>query len=203
MKKIALPLFALALAVSSSQAGTIAVGNFDISAQLPNNTPITGTISAMWGSYSSATQTFTPFFSNTQSAINTGYLDGSGAELSVVLVQSDNNIISVGTPMFVSIFNVPGGAGTSTWTSSAEQIVLSDPAWLAPAFTLTTPELFLDVTASTTAMALGQFGGDTGSFNINGGSPQVTLVPEPSTYALLSLAGLALGGYAARRRLRA
>ena len=29
------------------------------------------------------------------------------------------------------------------------------------------------------------------------------LVPEPSTYALLSLAGLALGGYAARRRLRA
>jgi hypothetical protein len=31
----------------------------------------------------------------------------------------------------------------------------------------------------------------------------LVLVPEPSTYALLSLAGLALGGYAARRRLRA
>jgi hypothetical protein len=29
------------------------------------------------------------------------------------------------------------------------------------------------------------------------------LVPEPSTYALLSLAGLAFGGYAARRRRRA
>lgn len=31
----------------------------------------------------------------------------------------------------------------------------------------------------------------------------LNLVPEPSTYALLGLAGLALGGYAARRRRRA
>lgn len=31
----------------------------------------------------------------------------------------------------------------------------------------------------------------------------LNLVPEPSTYALLSLAGLALGGYAMRRRSRA
>jgi hypothetical protein len=31
----------------------------------------------------------------------------------------------------------------------------------------------------------------------------VAMVPEPSTYALLGLAGLALGGYAARRRRRA
>jgi len=201
MKKLTLPLIALALAVSSSQAGTVAVGNFDISAKLPDNTPVTGTISAMWGSYSG--ETFTPFFSSTQSAINTGYLDGTGAELSVVLVQSDNTIIAAGTPLFVSIFNVPGGSGTSTWSSSAEQIVLSDPAWIAPTFTLTTPELFFDVSAATTAVALGQFGGDTGAYNYNGGSPQITLVPEPSTYALLSLAGMALGGYAIRRRRRA
>jgi hypothetical protein len=30
----------------------------------------------------------------------------------------------------------------------------------------------------------------------------VALVPEPSTYALLALSGLALAGYAARRRRR-
>jgi hypothetical protein len=203
MRRVILPIIALALVLTNSRGGTIAVGNFDISAHLPNSTPVTSTISAMWGSYSAGT--FTPFFSSTQSAANTGYLDGAGAELSVVLVQSDNNVIAVGTPMFVSIFNVPGGAGTSTWTSGAEQIVLSDPAWLAPTFTLTTPELFFDVTASTAAMALGQFGGATGTYNFNGGSPpaSLTLIPEPSSYALLGLAGLALGGYAARRRRRA
>ena len=31
----------------------------------------------------------------------------------------------------------------------------------------------------------------------------VVAVPEPSTYALITLAGLALGGYALRRRQRA
>lgn len=35
------------------------------------------------------------------------------------------------------------------------------------------------------------------------GGQGFTTVPEPSTYALLSLAGLALGGYAVRRRRRA
>ncbi|MFM8788936.1 MAG: PEP-CTERM sorting domain-containing protein, partial [Chthoniobacterales bacterium] len=34
-------------------------------------------------------------------------------------------------------------------------------------------------------------------------SNTVTMVPEPSTYALLALSGLALGGYAMRRRRRA
>lgn len=34
-------------------------------------------------------------------------------------------------------------------------------------------------------------------------SANISVVPEPSTYALLSLAGLALGGYAVRRRVRA
>jgi hypothetical protein len=34
------------------------------------------------------------------------------------------------------------------------------------------------------------------------GSLQVNVVPEPSTYALLALSGLALAGYAARHRRR-
>jgi hypothetical protein len=47
----------------------------------------------------------------------------------------------------------------------------------------------------------GQFtwdGGATVNVNVQG----VAAVPEPSTYALLALAGVALGGYAARRRKR-
>jgi hypothetical protein len=43
--------------------------------------------------------------------------------------------------------------------------------------------------------------GPNAEFDPNGAN--LNLVPEPSTYALLSLAGLAIGGYAVRRRLRA
>jgi hypothetical protein len=185
----------------SSRAGSVSVNDFDISAFAADASPITATISAMWGTYSGGA--FTPLLSFTQSAQNTGYLDGSDNEFVVAFIQSDNSIIAADTPMFVSIFNVPGGAGTSTWSSSAEQIVLSDPTWVAPTFTLTQPQLDWALTSSTVAMSLAQFGGSTGTYNFNDGAPQVTLVPEPSTYALLGLAGLALGGYAMRRRKRA
>jgi hypothetical protein len=179
-----------------SQAGSVTVEDFDITAFYPASTPVTGTISAMWGSYSGGV--FSPFFSSTQSAINTGYLDAAGNELAVVLTQSDNNTITAGANLFVSIFNVAGGGGTSTWTSDAAQIILSDPAWVAPTFTLTTPSDLFGLTAATVAQP---FNGGTGVYDFNSGSPSVTLaVPEPSTYALLGLAGLALAGYAVRRR---
>lgn len=202
MKKLLiLTTIAASLSVTSlSRAGSVTVDNFDITAFYPTSTTLTGTVSAMWGSYSAGV--FTPFFSNTQSAINTGYLDTAGMELAVVVTQANNTVIPAGSNMFVSIFNVPGGSGDSVWSSDAPQIVLSDPAWIAPTFTLTTPELNLPLTANTVAMPLAQFGGDSGTYNFNGGSPEVTMVPEPSTYALLSLAGMALGGYAIRRRRR-
>jgi hypothetical protein len=181
-----------------SKAGSVTVEDFSVTAFYPASTPITGTISAMWGSYSGGV--FSPFFSSTQSAINTGYLDGAGNELAVVLTQSDNNTITAGANLFVSIFNVPGGSGTSTWNSGAPQIILSDPTWVAPTFTLTTPTDVFGLTASTVALP---FNGATGTYSFNAGSPSVTLaVPEPSTYALLSLFGIALGGYAYRRRVR-
>ena len=179
-----------------SQAGSVTVEDFDITAFYPASTPITGTISSMWGSYTGGV--FTPFFSSTQSAVNTGYLDGTGKELSVVLTQSDNTTIAAGANLFVSIFNVPGGGGTSTWTSGSAQIILSDSTWVAPTFTLTTPSNVFGLTARTTALP---FNGGTGVYNFNSGAPNVTLaVPEPSTYALLGLAGLALAGYTVRRR---
>jgi len=47
-----------------------------------------------------------------------------------------------------------------------------------------------------------QFSWGGGGSNINVTTTEIVGVPEPSTYALLSLGALALGGYAARRRLR-
>lgn len=46
-------------------------------------------------------------------------------------------------------------------------------------------------------------GGSGNPVNATFTSLNVTAVPEPSTYALLALSGLALGGYAMRRRRRA
>lgn len=182
-------------------AGSVTLEDFDFSLSGPSGSPITSTVSAMWGTFSSGV--FTPLLGNTQQNNNTGYADGSAPELSVVFTQPNNNNITAGANLFVSIFNVPGGAGTSTWSASTPQIVLGDPTWTAPTFQLTTPNLTFEFTANTTAQPLAAFGGSTGTYNYNGGIEQIQMVPEPSTYALLGLAGIALGGYAVRRRRRA
>ena len=63
--------------------------------------------------------------------------------------------------------------------------------------------------AGSTPLSLNNFGegnafdlGEGKSAYFTEGSLQVNVVPEPSTYALLALSGLALAGYAARRRRR-
>jgi hypothetical protein len=205
MKKQIRSITAAAIAVLSGPtvalAGSVTLEDFDFSLAGPSGSPITSTVSAMWGTFSSGV--FTPLLGNTQQNNNTGYVDGSAPELAVVFTQPNNNNIIAGANLFVSIFDVPGGEGTSTWTSTTPQIVLGDPSWTAPTFQLTTPNLTFELTANTTAQPLAAFGGSTGTYSYNGGTEQMQLVPEPSTYALLSLAGLALGGYAARRRRRA
>lgn len=61
--------------------------------------------------------------------------------------------------------------------------------------------------ANDTSGSTFQFGGATPAYtqvpNTSTALQSFTVVPEPSTYALLALSGVALGGYAVRRRRRA
>jgi len=207
MKKILLTLATSVFTMAYTQAGSVTVEDFAATAYYPNSStllPNGSTISAIWGSYSSGV--FTPLLGNTQVSANTGYFvqdtsPGTGKEFTVTFSQSNNNNISAGIQMFVSIYNIPGGASFTTWTSSTAQVVLTDPTWLAPTFTVSTPALTWSLTANTTAQTLSSLSGSGSSqYNYNAGAPKVTLVPEPSTYALLGMSALALGGYVVRRR---
>jgi len=190
-------LLILCVAIASSRVfgGSVTLEDFDITAFDPAGVAYTEQLSALWGTYSAGV--FTPLITSTPTpGVNIGYLLNADNEFVVNLTQGNNNNIAAGAPLFAAIFRGP------SYDILSEQIVLSDPSWIAPTFTITTPELTWSLGASTVAMPLAQFGGETGTYSFN--SPvQVTLVPEPSTYALLSLAGLALGGYAVRRRRRA
>jgi hypothetical protein len=186
----AIPAVILFASCLRLEAGSVALEDFKTSVFSSTGSPIIGTIAVSWGTYTGGT--FTPLFGATQSTINSGYFDAPETELFVGLTQSDNTFLDAGTPLFVSIFNVPGGSGTSTWLSSVDQIVLSDPSWIAPNFTLTTPEILWSLGSTTIAMPLAQFGGATGTYNYNGGSPQITLAapgPPPSETFDIDVAG--------------
>jgi hypothetical protein len=186
----------LVLAVCSTRlfAGTVNLADFSITAFNPSSVAYTTQLSALWGTYAGGV--FTPLVVSTPTiGVNSGYLLNADNEFQLTLTQGNNNNIVAGSPLSVAIFD------GSTYSASLAQIVLEDTSWVAPAFTITTPELSFVLTSSTFVQSIG---GQSGIYNYDGGSPTVTLaVPEPSSYALLAMGGLAFGGYVIRRRRRA
>jgi hypothetical protein len=112
------------------------------------------------------------------------------------------------TRLFAWGFSTPTASEAANWTIISGEIGGTSayaPVWLAVApadITVNAIEL------GTTHNVMYANSNPGNAFQPNTVAPSelsanISVVPEPSTYALLSLAGLALGGYAARRRLRA
>lgn len=195
MKKTILAGLLALTAISASQAGTFSIYNDTLTIS-----GISTKISGLWGSYSSGV--FTPLLTSTPTpGQNTGFYDGTSTpkELDVTLSQNTNNTIALGVSLYLSIYNLPEG---SAYSATANQIVLSDPTWLAPEFSIssTSSPAF---TANTVVNNLSGFTG--GSYSYNTGNPTISLsaVPEPSTYALMLLGGLGLFFAARRRKVKA
>jgi hypothetical protein len=101
----------------------------------------------------------------------------------------------------------PGGAFSITLEDNGSLISSTPFTWDSFGSTSSTVTAVVGLTPSfnwANITYLNLVAGGTGNaVNATFTSLNVTAVPEPSTYALLALSGLALGGYAMRRRRRA
>jgi hypothetical protein len=101
------------------------------------------------------------------------------------------------SPMVLDIYNT-GGAASLQYQGSSAPIGIVEGANYLP-FTLNagySPLQIAGVLSDVVASQITWGGSGTASVRVEA----VATVPEPSTYALLGLAGLALAGYTVRRR---
>jgi hypothetical protein len=200
MKKTLYILASIVLGSSFLQASSLTLEDFSYALQDPNGSSLTGngSITALWGTYSAGA--FTPLITSTpNSATNSGYAAISGDDLLVNLSQSNNNNVIAGTALSISFYNLPEG---STYSATANQIVLTDPTWVAPTFVFGTSATAVNFTSSTTTQALTGFL-NAGTFTFSSGGSDIlrlATIPEPSTYALMALGGLVLFFIARRRK---
>ena len=174
--------------VLSAVAETMAIFDDSLIISNPQGTEI---LSGRWGTWNGS-----QFVQATSG--NSGYVDRSGPELSILLNQIDNSAYTQGEQLAVAIFtNGSLDAQALNWGGATFGAVLIDANWIAPAFSSNATQVSFVFGGSTSAVM--------GSFNNNGGNQTIGLaaisaIPEPATYA--ALFGLGVLGMAVFRRRR-
>jgi len=193
MKNTILKIAAIAtatglLATSSLKAETLNLFTTAISiAGGPTSASVLG---ARWGVWNGSS-----FIQAVTSTANAGYVDLTGGpETSITLSQTNNSVYVAGTVLAVAIYGNNGVSdsqsvnySTSQGIAGFKQAVLTNTSWVAPTFNNNATPVSFNFTGATAVV--GTYASNT-----------ITMVPEPSTYALLAVGAVGLILSFSRRR---
>jgi hypothetical protein len=139
-------------------------------------------LGARWGVWNG-----TSFIQAVTSGANAGYVDLTGGpETSITLNQTNNSVYVAGTALAIAIYGNNGvldsqavNYSTSQGIAGFTQAVLTNTSWVAPTFANNANPVSFNFTGATAVV---------GSYASN----TITMVPEPSTYALLAIGAVGL-----------
>jgi hypothetical protein len=162
-------------------------------------TTATANVSLRFGLWNPTTFTFTQ---QVFGDAHLGYAMVAGDEMQINLSQTDNTIYSTNTSLALAIFtkNNTADAGPLDYSvlNADYRAIFTNPGWVVGALANNTSELSFNLDANTVAV-LGADNKKIGDFLFNGGNQTITLIPEPSTGALMMIGA---AGLVALRRLR-
>jgi len=144
----------------------------------------TQTIAARIGLWNGTT------FTSSGNVVGSGFFDNDLKELSAGISSASNpSGFATGTLLALAVYN---SNSTLDFSTSVNRAILTDASWLMPTLAFgTAVKATFGLTANTTAVV--------GGYDYNGGNQTITLVPEPSTGALMMVGA---AGLVALRRLR-
>ena len=177
--------------LSESKAVSSIVLYDDSFTVLVDNSPVNNRyMSALWGTYNNGI--FTPLPNGT------GYVD-TGVdflEMQINYSKIDNSELAVNEQIALAIYDVDLINFTAApYNSNYIQTILTDVSWRAPPFDSTPNMESFSFSSNTTALV--------GTFNYNGGSEIIGVVPEPNTFLLLVIGAVFLGFMKTKNKTKA
>ncbi|NBU68851.1 MAG: PEP-CTERM sorting domain-containing protein [Verrucomicrobia bacterium] len=186
MKKLAILAGTIVLGGAPLKAESVKIADLDGLITVVNIPGLgaTQTIGARIGLWNGTT------FTSSGNIVGSGYFDNDLKELSAGISSASNpSGFAAGTLLALAIYN---DVSTADFSTTVNRAILTDASWLMPTLAFgTAVKATFGLTANTTAVV--------GGYSYNGGNQTITLVPEPSTGALMALSAV---GMIALRRLR-